>query len=149
MARWMKAGAALCAAGLGWAAATSAEPAAVPAEAPVGVARELCDAVAEGLRVLDENRLAAPVDGAAKAALLEALIRASEPSATFLDETELAARSRRLSDREWDVGLTIVAEAEGFPKVAAVRADSPAAAAGIQPGEQIGNFFIIALERYA
>ena len=141
MARWMKAGAALCAAGLGWGTAVSAEPSTVPAEAPapVGVARELCDAVAEGLRVLDESRLAAPVDGAAKAALLEALIRASEPSATFLDEAELAARSRRLSDREWDVGLTIVAEAEGFPKVAAVRADSPAAAAGIQPGEQIGK----------
>ena len=139
MARWMKAGAALCAAGLGWGTAVSAEPSTVPAEAPApaGVAQELCDAVAEGLRVLADNRLATPVDGAAKAALLEALIRASEPSATFLDEADLAARSRRLSDREWEVGLTLVAVADGLPKVAAVRADSPAAAAGIQPGDQI------------
>lgn len=139
MARWMRAGAALCAAGIGWAAAASTGAAAAPADAPApaGVAQELCDAVAEGLRVLADNRLEAPVDGAAKAALLEALIRASEPSATFLDEAELAARSRRLSDREWEVGLTLVAVADGLPKVAAVRADSPAAAAGIQPGDQI------------
>lgn len=136
MARWMKTGAALCAAGLAWAAAP-AGAAAADAPAPAGVAQELCDAVAEGLRVLADNRLAPPVDGAAKAALLEALIRASEPSATFLDEADLAARSRRLSDREWDVGLTLVAVADGLPKVAAVRADSPAAAAGIQPGDQI------------
>lgn len=137
MARWMKAGAALCAAGLGWAAAASAGAAAAEAPAPAGVAQELCDAVAEGLGVLAENRLAPPVDGAAKAALLEALIRASEPSATFLDEADLAARSRRLSDREWEVGLTLVAVADGLPKVAAVRADSPAAAAGILSGDQI------------
>ena len=139
MARWMKARAALCAAGMGWAMAAAAETVAAPAEAsaPAGVARELCDAVAEGLSLLADNRLAPPVDGAAKAALLEALIRASEPTATFLDEAELAARSRRLSDREWDVGLTLVAVADGLPKVAAVRADSPAAAAGIQPGDQI------------
>ena len=137
MARWKNAGAALCAAGIGWAAAAPAGAAATDAPAPAGVAQELCDAVAEGLRVLADNRLATPVDGAAKAALLEALIRASEPSATFLDEADLAARSRRLSDREWDVGLTLVAVADGLPKVAAVRADSPAAAAGIQPGDQI------------
>lgn len=139
MARWMGLGAALCAAGMGWAAAAAAETAAVQAEAPApaGVAQELCDAVAEGLSLLADNRLAPPVDGAAKAALLEALIRASEPSATFLDEADLAARSRRLSDREWDVGLTLVAVADGLPKVAAVRADSPAAAAGIVAGDQI------------
>jgi carboxyl-terminal processing protease len=139
MARWMKAGAALCAAGMAWAAAAAAEPAAATqaAPAPAGVAQELCDAVAEGLRVLADNRLEAPVDGAAKAALLEALIRASEPSATFLDEADLAARSRRLSDREWEIGLTLVAVADGLPKVAAVRADSPAAAAGIVAGDQI------------
>lgn len=137
MARWRRAGAVLCAAGIGWAAAAPAGAAAADAAAPAGVAQELCDAVAEGLRVLADNRLAPPVNGAAKAALLEALIRASEPSATFLDEADLAARSRRLSDREWDVGLTIVAAAEGFPNVVAVRAGSPAAAAGIQSGEQI------------
>ena len=139
MARWRKAGAALCAAGMAWAAAAAAEPAAATqdAPAPTGVAQELCDAVAEGLRVLADNRLEAPVDGAAKAALLEALIRASEPSATFLDEADLAARSRRLSDREWEIGLTLVAVADGLPKVAAVRADSPAAAAGIVAGDQI------------
>ena len=139
MARWMKAGAALCAAGIGWAAAAPAGAVAAEAPAPAGVAQELCDAVAEGLGVLADNRLAPPVDGAAKAALLEALIRASEPSVTFLDEADLAARSRRLSDREWDVGLTLVAVADGLPKVAAVRADSPAAAAGIQPGDQIAK----------
>ena len=134
----MKAGAALCAVGA-WLAVAASARAAEPAEppAPAGLAPELCAAVAEGLRLLADNRMEAPGDGAAKAALLEALIRASEPSATFLDEADLAARSRRLSDREWDVGLTLVAVADGLPKVAAVRADSPAVAAGIQPGDQI------------
>ncbi len=53
----------------------------------------------------------------------------------FLSEEELAGRSRRLSDREWDTGLTLVAVVDGLPKVAAVRSNSPAAAAGILPGE--------------
>ncbi|MGD9613757.1 MAG: S41 family peptidase [Kiritimatiellia bacterium] len=138
----MKAGAALCAVGTWLAAAApirAAEAAETPApaDAPAGLAPELCAAVAEGLRLLADNRMAPPGDGAAKAALLEALIRASEPSATFLDEADLAARSRRLSDREWDVGLTLVAVADGLPRVAAVRADSPAAAAEIRPGDQL------------
>ena len=149
MDRTIKAGAALCAAGT-WlavqalaqadlarvdpAAAAAAEAPAV--SAPVDFEQELCDAVAEGTRLLVENRLI-PANAEAKAALLEALIRASEPSVVFLGEEELAARSRRLSDREWDAGLTLVAVADGLPKVAAVRADSPAAAAGILPGEMI------------
>ena len=54
-------------------------------------ARGLCEAVEEGARLLAENRLA-PSNGTGKAALLEALIRASEPSVVFLDEAELAAR---------------------------------------------------------
>ncbi|HPT16812.1 MAG TPA: S41 family peptidase, partial [Kiritimatiellia bacterium] len=98
--------------------------------------RDLCEAVAEGARLLVENHLV-PAGADAKSALLEALIRASEPSVVFLGEDELAARSRRLADREWDVGLTLVAAADSLPKVAAVRADSPAAAAGILPGELI------------
>ena len=149
MDRTIKAGAALCAAGT-WlavqalaqadlarvdpAAAAAAEAPAV--SAPVDFEQELCDAVAEGTRLLVENRLI-PANAEAKAALLEALIRASEPSVVFLGEEELAARSRRLSDREWDAGLTLVAVADGLPKVAAVRPDSPAAAAGILPGEMI------------
>ena len=148
MERTIKAGAALCAAGT-WLAAQAlaqadlarVDPAAAAAEAPAVSApadfeQELCDAVAEGTRLLVENRLI-PANAEAKAALLEALIRASEPSAVFLGEEELAARSRRLSDREWDAGLTLVAVADGLPKVAAVRPDSPAAAAGILPGEMI------------
>lgn len=95
----------------------------------------LCEAVEEGVRLLEENRLV-PDGAAAQAALLEALIRAAEPSAEFLDDAGLAARAHRLSTREWDTGLTLVAT-EGLPKVAAVRAGSPAAAAGIQPGERI------------
>ena len=149
MDRTIKRGAALCAAAT-WmaiqamaqadlarvepAAAAAAEAAAV--SAPVDFEQELCDAVAEGTRLLVENRLI-PANADAKTALLEALIRASEPSAVFLSEEELAARSQRLSDREWDTGLTLVAVADGLPKVAAVRADSPAAAAGILPGELI------------
>ena len=146
MERTIKTMAALCAAGAwlavpAWAQAEGDPAAEAAGEAPVAAApadfgQELCDAVAEGTRLLLENRLI-PANAEAKAALLEALIRASEPSVTFLDEAELAARSRRLADREWDTGLTLVAVADGLPKVAAVRADSPAAAAGILPGEQI------------
>ena len=145
----IKRGAALCAAAA-WMAiqamaqadpdpvdpAVAAAGAAPAVSAPVDFEQELCDAVAEGTRLLVENRLI-PANADAKAALLEALIRASEPSAVFLSEEELAARSQRLSDREWDTGLTLVAVADGLPKVAAVRADSPAAAAGLLPGEMI------------
>ena len=72
-------------------------PAVAGAPAPAEWAQELCGAVEEGARLLEENRLA-PANGQAKAALLEALIRASEPSAEFLDEAEMAARAQRLLD---------------------------------------------------
>jgi len=127
MERAIKAGAALCAAGLWLAVHATAQEA--------DWAQGLCDAVEEGTRLLVDNRMA-PVNGEAKAALLEALIRASEPSVVFLDEAELAARTQQFSNREWDLGLTLVAT-EGLPKVAAVRADSPAAAAGVVAGEMI------------
>ena len=163
MERKLKAGAVLCAAGMWMAihaaaqtdlasvapaapAAGAAPAVAAPAAAPVDFEKDLCDAVAEGTRLLIENRLI-PANDEAKSALLEALIRASEPSVVFLDESELAARSQRLSDREWDAGLTLVAVADGLPKVAAVRADSPAAAAGILPGElleKVGGHDILA-----
>ena len=95
----------------------------------------LCDTVAEGVSLLEEIRLAPERDQAA-AALLEGLIRAAEPSVEFLDEAQLQERSRRLAEKEWETGLTLVAT-EGLPKVAAVAKDSPAAAAGIQAGELI------------
>ena len=150
MDRTIKAGAALCVAGM-WIAvramAQTASPGVDPAAAAAGAApaiaadaemaqweRELCAAVGEGARLLAENKLA-PANGETKRAILEAMIRASEPSAVFLDEAALAARSRRQSEREWDAGLTLVAVEDGLPKVAAVRAESPAAAAGILPGE--------------
>ena len=151
MDRWMKAGAALCAAGmwmtvqaLAQAELASADPAGeaagtapaatAPAISAGDVGQDLCDAITEGTRLLVENRLL-PANGEAKAALLEALIRASEPSVVFLSEEELAARSQKLTDREWDTGLTLIAMSDSLPKVAAVRPDSPAAAAGILPGE--------------
>lgn len=144
MDRTMRMGAALCAVGMGLAIqamaqtelATAESAAPAVAAAPADFERDLCAAVAEGARLLRDNRL--NPDGAiAKEALLEALIRASEPTASFLSEEELSARSERLSEREWDVGLTLVSVADGLPKVAAVRAESPAAAAGILPGEMI------------
>jgi carboxyl-terminal processing protease len=155
MDRSIKLGAALCAAGVWMAvqalaetAANGVDPAAAAAgESPaIGAwAQDLCAAVEEGARLLEENHLT-PGNGEAKAALLEALIRASEPAVVFLDEAELAARSQRLSEREWDAGLTVVAM-EGLPRVAAVRAGSPAADAGIQPGElvqKVGGLDILA-----
>lgn len=146
MDRSIKLGAALCAAGMWMAVQAMAEtvsagvePAASAAgESPaIGAwAQDLCAAVEEGARLLEENHLT-PGNGEAKAALLEALIRASEPSVVFLDEAGLAARSQRQTVREWDAGLTLVAVEDGLPKVAAVRAESPAAQAGILPGELI------------
>jgi carboxyl-terminal processing protease len=96
-------------------------------------AQELCGAVEEALRLLEENQLEFG-NGAAKQAVLEAVIRAGEPAVQFLDEAAVAARSQRLAEREWSTGLTLVAT-DGLPKVAAVRAESPAAAAGIVAGE--------------
>ena len=116
--------------------ATGSMPPAVPDAAMSEWANGLCEVIGEGARLLAENHLA-PANGEAKAALLEALIRASEPSVVFLDEGELAGRSQRLSRREWDSGLTLVAVEDGLPKVASVRTNSPAAAAGILPGELI------------
>lgn len=124
----------LAALGLAWSAAAQ-DAAPVREAAPADWAQGLCEIVEEGARLLEANRLA-PSNGTAKAALLEALIRASEPSVAFLDEAELAERTQRASAREWDVGMTVVAT-DGLPRVAAVRADSPAAAAGILPGEFI------------
>ena len=96
--------------------------------------QSLCGIVEEGARLLTENRMA-PADGEMKAALLEAMIRASDPSVVFLNDDELAARDQQLAAREWNTGLTLVAVPDNLPKVAAVAADSPAAAAGILPGE--------------
>ena len=159
MDRSIKRGAALCAAGVWMAvqalaetASSGGDPAAAAAgEAPAVVApvigawaQDLCAAVEEGARLLEENHLT-PGNGEAKAALLEALIRASEPSVVFLDEAELAARSERQSVREWDAGLTLVAVEDGLPKVAAVRAESPGAQAGILPGELIEKVAGLAL----
>lgn len=133
MARMIKNWAAACAAGMWMTVQAPAQ-----AGAPAGTedwAQELCAAIQEGAQLLRDNQLA-PADGAARAALLEALIRASEPSVSFLSEEELAARTRQLATREWDAGLTLVAS-EDQPRVAAVRTGSPAAAAGILPGEWI------------
>ena len=152
MERTIKTGAALCAAGL-WmavhamaqadssggapaASAAGAAPAVAAEAAAADWAQGLCATIEEGARLLAENNLA-PANGEAKAALLEALIRASEPSVLFLSDEELAGRTQRLSEREWDTGLTLVAVEDGLPKVAAVRTNSPAAAAGILPGELI------------
>ena len=108
------------------------------AEAPPAAdwSQGLCGIVEEGARLLTENRMA-PADGEMKAALLEAMIRASDPSVVFLDGAELAARDQQLTAREWDTGLTLVAVTDGLPKVAAVQSNSPAVTAGILPGELI------------
>ena len=129
---------AACTLWLGGAAAgmTQAENAdAAPETAPSAEAG-LEAVVTDGLALLEAHRLK-PDPETARAALLEALIRSAAPSAEFLDEDELAARTRRMTEREWDTGLALVAVADGLPKVAAVRADSPADIAGIQPGELI------------
>ncbi len=150
MKRRLTIGMAACAVGMGCAFHVVAEtgslgvdPAAsaagdapvVAADAMADWADSLCAAIQEGAQLLEENHMV-PANGGAKQALLEALILASDPSVVFLDEEGLAARSRQLVEREWEVGLTLVAT-EGLPKVAAVRASSPAEAAGALPGEWI------------
>ncbi|HOD99531.1 MAG TPA: S41 family peptidase [Kiritimatiellia bacterium] len=134
MNRLWNQGRALCLAGL-WlavhASAQSDEPAAVE---PAADAAGLCATIAEGERLLAENHLPAP-DDAAKGALLEALLRASEPTVVFLDEEELASRCQQEATQEWTLGLTLVEMEDSLPKIVAVAADTPAATAGIQPGE--------------
>jgi carboxyl-terminal processing protease len=115
-------------------------PAPAPAEAPAAPeasapewAQGLCGAVDEGVRVLEEIRLS-PEGSVARAALLEALIRAAEPGAEFFDGADPAAARREGSRTAWETGLVLV-PSEGGPRVAAVREDSPAARAGLAPGE--------------
>ncbi len=128
--------------GIGWwitgAVAQPDPPAADSGPAsPVPVlAQELCGAVEEAIRLLEENQMGFS-NGEARQAVLEGLIRASEPTVQFLEEEALVERERRQQRREWDSGLTLVGEVDGLPKVAAVRTNSPAAAAGLLPGERI------------
>lgn len=127
---WMLAGAA---------AVPAEEPAVDAAEAAAPEAGlpadELCATVEEAIRLLEENQMMFS-NGAARQAVLEAVIRASEPTVLFLDDEAAAARARRLTERAWDTGLMVVA-ADGLPRIAAVREDSPAAEAEILPGELI------------
>ena len=116
-------------------AATRAGTDASPAPEVPEWAAGLGDAIGEGVQLLQRYRLR-PEPAAARAALVEALIQAAEPAVVFLDDEKVALRYRRLSEREWDVGLTLVAT-DYLPQVAGVRENSPAAAAGIQPGESI------------
>jgi len=135
MKQGIRVGMAVCAVGVWVAVSAGAGTVPVAVESTDAWAQDLCAIIEEGSQLLKENHMA-PGNGEAKQALLEALIRASEPSVVFLDEAELAARSQQLAEREWEVGLTLVAT-EGLPKVAAVRAASPSEAVGIQPGEWI------------
>ena len=109
---------------------TAAEAAPVADES-----RGLCDIVQQGIALLDESGLALDED-AAQAALLEALILTADPAATFLDESELDARRQQQAERGWDTGL-VLAPTDGLPKVAGVRANSPAAATNVLAGEEI------------
>ncbi len=110
------------------------EPAAPAPAAPD--AAGLCATLAEGERLLAENHLPLP-DAAARGALLEALLRASEPTVVFVDEDELSARCQEEMPLEWALGLTLVEMEDSLPKIVAVAAESPAAAAGILPGEYV------------
>jgi carboxyl-terminal processing protease len=139
--RWTSTTGAACLAALGAVMAAGAQveaPAQTEAPAPASSpewARGLCDAVDEGVRVLEESRLS-PEGSVARAALLEALIRAAEPGAEFFDGGELAAGRREGSRTAWETGLVLV-PTEGGPRVAAVGEDSPAARAGLAPGERL------------
>lgn len=113
-----------------------AAPVAAAEAAPVAdESRGLCDIVQQGVALLDESSLALDED-AAQAALLEALILTADPAATFLDESELDARRQQQAERGWDTGL-VLAPTDGLPKVAGVRANSPAAATNVLAGEEI------------
>ncbi|NLB65955.1 MAG: hypothetical protein GX803_05750 [Lentisphaerae bacterium] len=111
-----------------------AEPAGVVVGGPEWAAG-LDEALAEGVRILEQVHLA-PEKTVARAALLEALLRAAEPGAEFLDAGELAARTRDDAREVWEAGLVLVPTAAG-PRVAAVKEKSPAAAAGIAAGETL------------
>nr|HPJ58000.1 PDZ domain-containing protein [Kiritimatiellia bacterium] len=137
--RWTRTTGAACLAvlGMAWAAGAQAEapaeaPAAPEASAPAW-AQGLCGAVDEGVRVLEGIRLS-PEGSVARAALLEALIRSAEPGAEFFDGEGPATARREGSRTAWETGLVLV-PTEGGPRVAAVREDSPAARAGLAPGE--------------
>ena len=137
--RWTRTTGAACLAALGAVMAAGAQVEA-PAEAPAAPeasapawAQGLCGAVDEGVRVLEGIRLS-PEGSVARAALLEALIRSAEPGAEFFDGEGPATARREGSRTAWETGLVLV-PTEGGPRVAAVREDSPAARAGLAPGE--------------
>ena len=118
------------------AAAADGEALASVAEGPAweGEAKE---AVEEGVRLLEENRLVPDMDRARRA-IVEALVLAAEPSAVFLDKDASDARTKHAGEAGWDVGLALAAT-EGLPKVAGVRKGSPADAAGIVAGDRIAK----------
>jgi carboxyl-terminal processing protease len=104
----------------------------------------LCATVEDAVRLLAENGMA-PSDAAAPSALARALVASADPTAEFLDDAGLAEWSGRGTAREWHAGLALVA-GEGHPKVASVGEGSPAAAAGILPGEFIASVGGVELE---
>ena len=95
-----------------------------------------CVAVQEGLDILQANNLPAPDGAALRAALLETVLKAGDPHVAFYSAEEWDALRQHAVEPQWDLGFTLIAT-DGLPKIAAVRADSPAAAAGILPGERI------------
>lgn len=98
-------------------------------------AQGLCDTVESGVALLNKSGFS-PDKDVAQTALLEALILAADPAATFLDEDALAMRTQQQVTPGWDTGI-VLAPTDGLPKVAGVRANSPAAAGEILAGEEI------------
>lgn len=134
MRRWMIVGTAGLAV---WSTLVMAE---APSEGDVLLATEnpewaqgLCAAVEDGVRLLETSHLV-PAAAVARSALLEALIRAAEPGVEFLDADTVAARSQTALSQEWDAGVLLAPMDNRF-RVAAVRSNYPAAAAGLLPGE--------------
>lgn len=146
MRRWMVVGAAAMAA---WSTMVTAEPPAkgeVLLEAtPPEWAQDLCAAVDEGVRVLEAAHLV-PEATVAHSAVLEALIRVAEPGVAFLDTDAVAAHRQGAIPGRWEAGLLAV-PMDHRCRVAAVRSNSPAAAAGVLPGEfmdRIGDNPVVA-----
>ncbi|MDR0993767.1 MAG: hypothetical protein LBN38_04265 [Verrucomicrobiota bacterium] len=95
-----------------------------------------CQAAEEGMNLLRANRLEPEDATALRQAVLEAVLRAGDPSVTFYTQAEWEDLQAQTARREWDTGLTLTAT-EGLPKVTAVRQDSPVASAGVVVGEWV------------
>lgn len=100
-----------------------------------GAARTLMADLSDILSALEEHHVAVDTD-AARAAAAEAVLRSVDPRARILSAGDAGHLASERDGRDYHVGLRL-GMSNGWPVVAAVQEESPAAMAGITTGTAI------------